>query len=301
MLYYIAPMHTLFTLFVWLALRVGKAYNGSFPVLAFKVVATLGATALLYDSSAVFAVAFGWRPLRDLVAFHDPLHPEFADELHEWHFRSGLDRYVWVFGMACAAAYPFAERAFKALEETAASATRAAGYAGVVAFAAGAGYAWYATVFTRDKYAYNALHPYTSWVPVLVYIVLRNAHPFLRRRYVHLFTFLGQVTLETYILQFHVWMKTTGINGSPKFLLVVVESNFWLNFAICSAVYFFLSVRVFKLTVALRDALIPDEAPDLPRAFAILGLAALVVYGAGLSLSVYAAASPDAPAGSPPY
>ena len=54
--------------------------------------------------------AFGWRPLRDLVAFHDPLHPEFSDELHEWHFRSGLDRYIWIFGMACALGLPYLER-----------------------------------------------------------------------------------------------------------------------------------------------------------------------------------------------
>ena len=108
--------------------------------------------------------------------------------------------------------------------------------------------------------------------------------PALRARYVHLFTFLGQVTLETYILQFHVWMKTTGLNGSPKFLLVLIEGHFWLNFAVVSAAYFLVSVRVFRLTCALRDALVPDDARDLPRALAVLGgvVAALAAAGHGL-------------------
>ena len=284
MLYYIAPMHTLFTLFVWLALRVAKDRNGDDAVAAGKIVATLAATALLYDVEPVFKAAFGWRPLRDLVAFHDPLHPEFSDELHEWHFRSGLDRYIWIFGMACALGLPSLERRLGALAALDDGARRVAAHGAAACVALAPAVAWVALVFLKDKYAYNALHPYTSWVPVACYIVLRNLTPGLRSTYLHLFTFLGKVTLETYILQFHIWMKTTGLNGSPKFLLVVVEGHFWLNFAVVSAAYFFVSVRVFRLTVALRDALIPDDGDDLPKALLALGAAAAAVAAAGHGL-----------------
>ena len=144
--------------------------------------------------------------------------------------------------------------------------------------------AWGQAVFLKDKYAYNALHPYTSWIPVLCYIVARNLTPALRARYLLLFTFLGQVTLETYILQFHVWMKTTGVNGSPKFLLVLFPDHFWLNFAVVSALSFLVSVRIFKLTVGLRNALIPEDAARLPRALAIAAAAAGLVFAAGHAL-----------------
>ena len=46
----------------------------------------------------------------------------------------------------------------------------------------------------------------------------------------HLFAWCGKVTLETYILQFHIWMKTTGINGSPKFLMVWLPGWFYTHF-----------------------------------------------------------------------
>ena len=63
------------------------------------------------------------------------------------------------------------------------------------------------------KRAYNAVHPFTSFIPIFCYMVLRNCSPTLRRYHMHLFAWCGKVTLETYILQFHIWMKTTGING----------------------------------------------------------------------------------------
>lgn len=34
----------------------------------------------------------------------------------EWYFRSGLDRYVWIFGMFVAWIHPQIEAAFKAIE-----------------------------------------------------------------------------------------------------------------------------------------------------------------------------------------
>ena len=35
----------------------------------------------------------------------------------EWFFRSGLDRYVWIYGMLCAFLHPTAESLLKRLEE----------------------------------------------------------------------------------------------------------------------------------------------------------------------------------------
>ena len=95
----------------------------------------------------VFHVVFGLTT--PLLGFHDPLHPEFTDALHEWcapckpntlahtptltlaltriltptltlllpltrFFRSGLDHLVWVFGMVCAFLFPFFDRQLQA-------------------------------------------------------------------------------------------------------------------------------------------------------------------------------------------
>merc|ERR1719213_164516 len=105
--------------------------------------------------------------------------------------------------MACAALFPVLSKVLARVDAAEAAARRAIRGA-VVAALLGAIYVYHDAVFSLDKYAYNGYHPYTSWLPILVYILLRNLTPALRARYVHLFTFLGQVTLETYILQFHL-------------------------------------------------------------------------------------------------
>ena len=263
MLYYICPMHTLFTVFVIVVLYVFKDANGSLLAVLGKLAALTLAIQQLYASPTVFKLVFGTLPVVDpLFSFTDPLHPEFTDKLHEWHFRSGLDRYVWIFGMACALAHAPCARALAKLDEmpcVRGNAWRAA----CVAVALGATLAWNAAVFSKDKYAYNVLHPYTSMVPVAAFLVLRNIAPSLRWRYMRLFAFLGKYTLETYILQFHVWMRTTGVNGSPKHLLEWVPGYFFVNFAITSAAYILLSVRLSKITMTLRDALIVKDERTL--------------------------------------
>ena len=117
---------------------------------------------------------------------------------------------------------------------------------------------WYYSYFSLSKREYNKVHPYTSFVPIFLYLVFRNLTEALRKRHLHLFAWCGKITLETYILQFHVWMKTTGINGSPKFLMVWFP-DIWTNFVVISAVYIFLSFRVFHITAALRGWVIPKE------------------------------------------
>ena len=125
------------------------------------------------------------------------------------------------------------------------------------------------------------------------------------------------MTLETYILQFHIWMKTTGVNGSPKHLMVRrrhaaflrprlhphtartpltaapppaqprqvwLPGWYWTNFLLTTVVYIFVSYRIFKITATLRDACIPrDNAKIVGRlAGACVVLGALFAVGAAL-------------------
>ena len=161
----------------------------------------------------VFHVVFG--PSTFLLGFHDPLHPEFTDALHEWFFRSGLDHLVWIFGMLCAFLFPWFDRQLQQLEELP-SARQTMYKAALVGGTLAVGTWWTVSVFLLPKRDYNKLHPFTSFIPIFCYMVLRNCSPTLRRYHMHLFAWCGKVTLETYILQFHIWMKTTGINGTPR-------------------------------------------------------------------------------------
>ncbi|KAL5650243.1 hypothetical protein ACJX0J_041052, partial [Zea mays] len=55
--------------------------------------------------------------------------------LHEWHFRSGLDRYIWIIGMIYAYFHPNVERWMEKLEE---SETKV-------------GFLWYEHIYKLDK------------------------------------------------------------------------------------------------------------------------------------------------------
>jgi len=270
MLYYICMMHTLFTLLVILALyikqelnqRMGWAYGKMFGLVVLML--------LLYDGPyKIFQAVFSLPVLQQLAAFHDPLHPEFTDELHEMHFRTGLDRFIWIIGMVFALHIGDFEKLMDKVAQQ--SDTRRSIIYGSIALPALAlGGCWVAFVFSKEKYDYNAIHPYTSSVPIGVYLLLRNLVPDLRSRYMHLFAFLGRYTLETYIFQFHIWMRSTGINGSPKRLLVWVPGYYWVNFVVVTGVYIFVSIRFFKVTVTLSNCCIPTTLPEQGRALCVM-------------------------------
>ena len=218
-----------------------------------------------------------------LFAFHDPLHPEFADPLHEWYFRSHLDHLVWIFGMLCAFSFPWCDDKLRRIDELPPR-QRLAAKGGLLLAVGLVGGHWYARTFVLKKLAYNKLHPYTSWIPILCYLALRNATNLMRRYSMHLFAWCGKITLETYILQFHIWMKTTGLNGSPKHLMVWVPGWYWLNMALTSAAFLLVSYRVFQVTVTLRDACISKEPAALGRGSLLAVALFALFYGVGRAL-----------------
>ena len=168
-----------------------RSLNHDTKVVTVKMLVTTLVSVLLYDVPGVFHVVFGWTT--PFLGFHDPLHPEFTDALHEWFFRSGLDHLVWVFGMICAFCFPFFDRQLQALDELPSpkqTTYRAALVGGTLALGAW----WCVSCYMLPKRAYNAVHPYTSFVPIFCYMVLRNCSPTLRRYHMHLFAWCGKVT-----------------------------------------------------------------------------------------------------------
>ena len=57
-----------------------------------------------------------------------------------------------------------------------------------------------------DKQTSNAFHRLTSICPILSFIILRNATSGLRRHYSIPFAWLGRRSLETFVLQYHIWL-----------------------------------------------------------------------------------------------
>jgi len=82
-------------------------------------------------------------------------------------------------------------------------------------------------------------------------------------------------------------MKTTGLNGSPKHLMVWLPGFYWTNMLLTSATYIFMSYRVFKITVVLRDAAISKEPSAVYRTL-LVGAGTIALFyalGAGLLAS----------------
>ena len=208
-------------------------------LLALKFVVLFGLLFLLFDvpGLGVFEGVFGRFSL-----FY------WNGSLHEWWFRSSLDHYATALGMLCAWHLKRAEALLGRLEAQV-GARRTLAQAAVAALALAAGLVWMLHCLWLPKGAYNAQHPYTSIVPIVLYILLRNLTPWLRSHVLYLFTFFGKITLETYILQFHVWLSDDAAT------IVTYLPNYPLfNWILSTAIYVALSMIMFQSVYAHAHA-----------------------------------------------
>ncbi len=275
MLYYICAMHTYWFVSVYVFMRVLNSWNQCRIKMAVKFTAYIICNALIFEIPGMCSTLF--RPLWFIFGMRQPNH----DIMHEWEFRAGLDHWACLTGMLCAYNYPHFEAFIKRIEKDTGSMrekyTNLAIKIAMVIVALGVGVAWYFTFMRKEKYDYNKTHPYSSMIPILVFIVLRNSFPILRRYYVHLFAWLGKITLETYLSQLHIYLQS-----NAKQLIGYIHDHPLLTFSLATIIYLTVSYLLFHVTMEFSAFLIPKDMKRVSKhatiGVVVVGIATLAAY-----------------------
>ena len=137
-------------------------------------------------------------------------------------------------------------------------------------FAASAGaIAAYAYLQSRGttKSSSNALHTYISPLPILAFVHLRNCTQALRNHYSTGYAWVGKISLETFILQYHIWLAadTQGLlslglfgNGAMDSTVGVLGRGMglgrWLDCVVIGVVFVWVSLKVSNATGGVTGA-----------------------------------------------
>ncbi len=271
MLYYICAMHTYWFLSVYAFMGIFPSWNENRLKMAFKFACYFAVNAAVFDT-----------PLRNVIFKPFWLIMSYQGSMHEWLFRAGLDHYATFVGMVCAYNYPHFERFINYLDKRHLNHRDYMTTVLIKFFLSGLLLVilgmWYDGVMFREKHDYNKYHPYTSWIPILIYIFFRNIIPSLRTRYLGLFAFLGKITLETYIAQLHIYMQYNAHK-----LIVFIPGYPLMNFALASIMYLFLSHRLFHLTMDVSAFMLPR---DNMKKVVFNGIMGIVVVGLHLCFAL---------------
>ena len=279
MLYYICPMHTYWFLSVYCFMAVGKSWNDHRGKMAAKLLIYAVVNAIIFDVPGLTERIF--YPLWPLLGFEDGKQTL----MHEWSFRLGLDHWVCFIGMLCAYNYPYFEGFVQRIESSvSAGRLRELAVKLAVSLAILVVYVvWHAAVLgPLDKFAYNRLHPYLSFVPIIAYIWFRNLFPALRNHYIHLFAELGKITLETYLTQLHAYLQS-----NAKEVVSYIPGYPLLNFAFSTIIYITISHMLFTLTTNLSAYLIPLDANQVRRRALCALLAIILAFVLGSLSQLY--------------
>ncbi|KAI0840546.1 Cas1p-domain-containing protein [Hypoxylon sp. FL0890] len=199
--YYFASVITFWYLVLYGMLRFFRSYNQDLRWLVTKVVATAILTDWLTSAPGILETVA--KALYTVFGMHW--------NAEEMRFRLRLDRYIVFIGVVVAALVHNASvrRAQTILPLGHAKSTltlksklliNTLCAAGIIVFV-------YVTQFNlHEKKQYNQIHPFVSWIPILCFVVLRNSHRAARQTHLALPAALGKISLETYVLQYHIWL-----------------------------------------------------------------------------------------------
>ncbi|KAL8738779.1 MAG: hypothetical protein Q9181_000457 [Wetmoreana brouardii] len=245
--YYFAPLVSFWYVVIYLTMRVSQTYNASVPFLLGKIGASALLVTSLVQSPTLFQQVFLVLERTCQIKWN----------VKEWRFRLQLDLYIVYAGMLAAIFYirifdvlhtqRFPQHHRTDLLQRHWSKIRILSVTAALLVLLAFG------IFCQrfpDKYEYNRWVPYISPLPIGSFIILRNSNRYFRNYYASIFAWLGRCSLETFTLQFHIWLaadtkgllslgafgrKPTHIEGRHNDLAVLTVAFLWLSWLTADA------------------------------------------------------------------
>lgn len=262
MFYYFAPLVTFWFLIVYATFAIGSKYNDR-PAALF---AKIGIAAFICPGLMI------WTPILDLVFMVLNFVFRIQWDLHEWQFRLGLDGVIVYIGILVGVASVQTKWYNLLLTGT-------KGVLGIVGASAMFCYWFAATFIFGEKQQYNFYHTYVSFIPILGFIALRNINAPARLSYSRSMAWLGRCSLETFTLQFHIFLAadTKGLlllglfkggDGSLLWdrwrdLVVIVPLFLWFSTRVAEATNGLVKVMTAPATQGDKPALAEGTDLDL--------------------------------------
>lgn len=239
-LYYICPMHTFYFVMVYLTMFTFSSLNYDKWGIRFKLMVVAIIIFIIWDINyGLFDFLFGFLGTESVIG-------ATTGSVYEYYFRTSLDHWSSLLGMVFAINFPLSEQYFHRAQG------RPLIIASVIMFLATVW--WLVNVYTLEKFQYNLVHSYYAIIPLTSYIFFRNITPAIRSGVSMSLHELGKTTLETYLLQHHIWLTS-----NAKTLLTIVPGHPWINFALATLLFFFVSKELYRLTMSLRGMIVPDD------------------------------------------
>ena len=229
--YYFAPLVSFWYLIIYGTMFAGSQLNERTPFLVAKILLSMAVVTWIMGQQWLLEILFEF--LERFCNIHW--------SAREWTFRVNLDLWIVYFGMFTAlAVIKIRELRLTDHPRWPLAVHVAAGLSAVVLL-------WFFAfeLSQPDKFAYNAWHPYISFLPVGAFVVLRNANVILRSASSRVFAFIGTCSLETFIIQYHLWLA-----GDTKGILKVIPGRHSrpANLLLTTIIFIYISHLVAKAT-----------------------------------------------------
>ncbi|XP_062519091.1 N-acetylneuraminate 9-O-acetyltransferase-like isoform X2 [Corticium candelabrum] len=222
-------------------------------MMAAKILVLFFISWFLWSQEWLFDSLFSWWPLIELFRTED-------GKVREWRFRSGLDRFNVVYGLVFGLGVFVAKQREWIASHNSWLVSSSCAVLSVVLSAVGLLLYAVVSIECTSKPHCNAIHTWLSFYPLTAFIILRNVPPMARSHYNTIYAWVGKISLELFISQYHIWLA-----NDTKSLLVFIPGYPLVNAVVMSFIFVCIAHEISAISGVLAQHAVPKESKALKK------------------------------------